>query len=49
MCITKTLELCKRIELEWGRDLLPIGLLKDMGFNMGHVRTLARYGHIRLS
>ena len=47
-CITETLAFCKRIESEWGRDFLPVGLLEDMGVNMAHVQTLARYGHIRL-
>lgn len=46
--ITDTLAMCKRIETEWSRDFLPVGLLEEMGMNMDHVRTLARYGHIRL-
>lgn len=48
-CITETLAFCKRIEAEWSRDFLPLGLLEEMGVNMVHVRTLARYGHIRLA
>jgi len=48
-CITETAAFLKRIETEWGRDILPVGMLKEMGVNMGHARTLARLGHIRLS
>lgn len=47
-CITETLAFCKRIETEWGRDFLPLGLLEEMGVNMQHVNTLVRYGHIRV-
>lgn len=48
-CITETLAFLKRIEREWERDFLPVGLLEDMGVDMAHVQTLARYGHIRLA
>lgn len=47
--INETLAFCKRIESEWSRDVLPMEMLEDMGCNMHHVRTLARYGHIRVS
>jgi hypothetical protein len=47
-CITETAAFCKRIETEWGRDFLPLGLLEEMGVDMGHVRTLVRYGWIRV-
>lgn len=47
--IVETLAFCKRIETEWQRDFLPAAMLEEMGCNMGHVMTLARLGHIRLS
>jgi len=47
--ICDTLAFCKRIETEWSRDFLPLGLLEEMGVNMSHVLTLVRYGHIRVT
>ncbi len=48
-CITETAAFLKRIETEWKRDLLPVGMLEEMGVNMDHAKTLARLGHIRLT